>query len=215
MNAQRPGASAMSSKQQPYIVALTGGIAAGKTLVSDIFASLGAAVVDTDVIAHQIVEPGEPALEEIIGAFGPGIVNGDGRLKRRELRALIFSDPAARKQLESILHPRIRERVRSALAMVETDYCILVIPLLARRDGFPEIDRILFVDVPAQTQVERLMARDRCSRQQAEQALAAQPDRARRLQIADDVLDNSVTPDETRKAVTELHEKYTRLARRA
>jgi len=205
----------MTPTQHPYTVALTGGIAAGKTLVSDLFASLGVTVIDTDVIAHQAVEPGQPALGEIVKAFGTQVLDGDGRLRRRQLRALIFADAAARRRLEKILHPRIRERVREALAEVQTMYCILVIPLLASRESFPGIDRVLFVDVPPQVQIERLMARDHCSRQQAEQALAAQPGRTHRLGFADDVLDNSVTPDETRRAVMELHQEYTRLARGA
>ncbi len=205
----------MVSTQHPYTVALTGGIAAGKTLVSDIFASLGVAIIDTDLIARQVVEPGEDALGEIAQAFGPQILDRQGGLRRRDLRALIFADPSARKRLEAILHPRIRERARAALAELTTDYCILVIPLLSGRDAFPYIDRILFVDVPRETQIERLMARDQCSRQQAEQALAAQPSRERRLQIADDILNNSGTPEETRQAVTDLHKKYTRLARHA
>lgn len=205
----------MTPTQHPYTVALTGGIAAGKTLVSDLFASLGVTIIDTDVIAHQVVEPGEDALGEIVQAFGPQILDRQGRLRRRDLRALIFADPAARKRLEAILHPRIRERARAALDELKTDYCILVIPLLAGRASFPYIDRILFVDVPRETQIERLMARDHYSRQQAERALAAQPTRTQRLKIADDILDNSVTPQQTRQAVERLHEKYTRMARHA
>lgn len=202
----------MAPKQHPYTVALTGGIASGKTLVSDMFASLGVTVIDTDVIAHEIVEPGEPALDEIVGVFGAGILSREGRLNRRELRSLIFADPRARTRLEGILHPRIRERVHADLAEVDADYCILVIPLLAGRDNAYGIDRILFVDVPAQTQIERLMARDGCSRQEAEQALAAQPGRERRLEIADDVLDNSGTPEQLEEKVIRLHRQYSQWA---
>ncbi len=203
----------MATAQHRFSVALTGGIASGKTLISDTFATLGATVIDTDVIAHQIVEVGEPALAEIERVFGSHILADDGSLKRQELRTLIFADPVARRKLETILHPRIRHRVAIAITEVSAGYCILVIPLLAVRGAYPDIDRVLVIDVSPQTQIERLMARDHASHQQALQALAAQPDQAQRLAIADDVLDNSGSPQKARQAVAKLHQKYTRLAR--
>ena len=196
----------------PFIVALTGGIASGKTLISDEFASLGVPVVDTDVIAHAIVEPGQPALMEIAGTFGASIISENGKLKRSELRSLIFSDPNARKQLESILHPRIRQEVDLAIKKVTSDYCILVIPLLADRETYPNVNRILVVDVEPETQVNRLMARDKCNRTQAKQALKSQISRESRLKIADDVLNNSGSPVQALNEVGKLHKIYTRLA---
>ncbi len=197
---------------RPYIVALTGGIASGKTLISDEFASLGVPVIDTDVIAHKLVEPGEPALEEIKSEFGPEIIDDCGRLKRRELRSLIFSDPDKRKKLEYILHPKIRKEVIAAITEVTSGYCILVIPLLTERQAYPYVDRVLVVDVEPETQISRLMARDKSSRKQAEQALASQINRLERLKLADDILDNSGSPQQARQAVAQLHQKYSKLA---
>lgn len=201
------------SDMLPYTVALTGGIASGKTLVSDAFASLGVPVIDTDVIAHQIVEPGQAALREIESEFGSGIIDDDGRLKRAALRSVIFSDPDKRKKLESILHPRIRQAVEKALAKVTFDYCILVVPLLAEKGAYPDVNRVLVVDVEPETQLSRLMARDNSSRKQAGQALASQASRQQRLEIADDILDNSGSPEEAKNIVAQLNQKYLQLAR--
>ena len=201
-----------SENNHAYTVALTGGIASGKTLISDEFAKLGVPVIDTDVIAHEIVEPGQPALKEIENVFGSGIIGANGRLKRPELRTLIFSKTHARKKLESILHPRIRQEVGKAIARVNSAYCILVIPLLAEGGAYPNIDQILVVDVSPETQIYRLMSRDNCSRKQAEQSLASQTTREQRLSIADDIFDNSGSPDAIAHAVEQLHRKYKTLA---
>ncbi len=197
----------------PFTIGLTGGIASGKTLVSDEFKKLGVPVIDTDVIAHQIVEPGLPALLEIESAFGEKILDENGRLRREDLRELIFIDPEARKKLETILHPKIRKKVRHAIAKIRHDYCILVIPLLAERGNYPDVDRVLVVDVDPEAQISRLMARDNSTRRQAEQALASQGSRAQRLNIADDVLENSGSPALTQLAVAKLNKLYLKLAR--
>ena len=196
----------------PYTIALTGGIASGKTLVSDEFAKLNVSIIDMDVIAHEVVEPGQPALREIENTFGPGIIDTNGRLKRSELRALIFSDPESRKKLESILHPVIRRRAGEAIAKVASAYCILVIPLLTDRSVYPNVDRVLVIDVEPETQINRLMARDNSSRKQAEQALASQLSREQHLKIADDVLDNSGPPEQVRHEVVRLNLQYLQLA---
>ena len=196
----------------PYTVALTGGIASGKTLVSDEFARLGVTVIDTDVIAHEIVEPGQPALLEIENTLGAQYIDAQGRLKRSDLRTLIFSDPHARQQLEAILHPKIRRAVELAIGSVTTAYCLLVIPLLAERGNYPFVNRVLLVDVEPETQINRLMQRDTTSREQALKALAAQADRSRRIEIADDILDNSGSPEQARRKVAYLHRKYLQLA---
>ena len=199
----------------PFIVALTGGIASGKTLVSDEFAKLGVPVIDTDVIAHQIVEPGQPALSEIESAFGSQIVDDDGRLKREKLRSIIFSEPAQRRKLEAILHPRIRQEVINEIAKVTYAYCIVVIPLLAEKGAYPFVNRILVVDVDPDVQISRLMARDGSGRKQAEQILASQASRKERLSIADDVLDNSSSPEQARSRAAQLHTEYLQLATHA
>jgi dephospho-CoA kinase len=199
------------SNHHPYTIALTGGIASGKTLISDEFARLGVPVIDTDIIAHKLVEPGQPALKEIEYVFGSTVIDDAGRLKRTELRSLIFSDSGKREKLESILHPKIKVEAGKALADVESGYCILVIPLLAERGTYPNVDRVLVVDVEIETQISRLMARDYCTRNQAEQALAAQASRKQRLSIADDVLENSGSPTQARHKVEALHRRYTKL----
>ena len=196
----------------PYTVALTGGIASGKTLISDEFSRLGVPVIDTDVIAHEIVFPDSDQGPLAGRHFGSSIIDAYGRLKRSELRALIFADPNARKELESILHPRIRREAGKAIAKVSYAYCILVIPLLAERGAYPNVDRILVVDVEPETQVQRLMARDNSSREQAEQALASQASREQRLKIADDVLNNSGSPEKVRDEVARLNLKYLQFA---
>ena len=200
------------SNHHPYTIALTGGIASGKTTISNEFARFGVPVIDTDIIAHKLVEPGQPALKEIEAEFGSAVIDDTGRLKRSELRSLIFSDSAKREKLESILHPKIRIEVANAVADVASDYCILVIPLLAERGTYPNVDRVLVVDVEIETQISRLMARDNSSRNQAVQALAAQASRKQRLSIADDVLDNSGSLQQMLHEVEALHRLYTQLA---
>jgi len=199
-------------RSHPYTVALTGGIASGKTLVSDAFATLGVPVIDTDVIARKLVEPEQPALKEIEQAFGSKVIDRSGKLKRSEMRSIIFSDPEKRRKLEAILHPKIKQYASDAVAGVSSAYCILVIPLLADRGSYPFINRVLVVDVDPETQIKRLIARDHCTREQATQALAAQFDREQRLKIADDVLVNASSPEQARQDVKLLNEKYTRLA---
>jgi dephospho-CoA kinase len=203
---------AMPRGNLPFTIALTGGIASGKTLVSNEFKRLGVMIIDTDVISHQIVEPGQPALLEIANTFGPDILDQNGRLRRKHLRGLIFTDPDARRRLESILHPLIRQEVADAISEVTDDYCILVIPLLAERGAYPDIDRVLLVDVEPETQISRLMARDHTSREQAERALASQASREQRLVIADDVIDNSGSPENVRREVALLNREYIKLA---
>jgi dephospho-CoA kinase len=193
---------------QAFVVALTGGIASGKTLISDEFARLGVPVIDTDVIAHEIVEPGKSGLLEIEQVFGAQVLDVSGGLRRSELRALIFSDSDARRKLEAILHPIIRQEVSKSISEVTSAYCILVIPLLAGRGNYPDVDRVLVVDVAPDVQIDRLMARDNCSREQAELALESQASREDRLKIADDVLDNSGAPERAISEVARFHEKY-------
>lgn len=199
-------------KHRPYTVALTGGIASGKTLISDEFSRLGVPVIDTDLIAHRLVEPGQDALKEIKAAFGSTVIDASGRLERRKLRSLIFSQSDKRKRLESILHPKIRCEVADAIARVTSAYCILVIPLLTESGAYPNVDRVLVVDVASKTQISRLMARDKTSHKQAQQALASQAKREERLSIADDILENSGTKQQARKKVARLHLKYQQLA---
>lgn len=203
-----------SNRDKPFVVALTGGIASGKTLVSEAFAGLGVPIIDTDVIAHDIVEPGQPALLEIRESFGEDVIDDTGRLNRPYLRSLIFSKPNERRKLESILHPKIRQSAMDAVAKVTSDYCVLVIPLLVEKGAYPNVDRVLVVDTSNEVQIKRLMQRDNCSLEQAQLALKSQASREQRLKIADDVLDNSGAPGQVREKVTDLHKKYLQLATR-
>jgi len=196
----------------PFRVALTGGIASGKSTVADLFAALGVPVIDTDVIAREVVEPGQPALAAVLKAFGSEVLGSDGRLDRRRLRERIFADAGARARLNAILHPAIRAEMERQSQAADGDYQVLVIPLLTEGGRRDHVDRVLLVDVPEALQVERLMMRDGVSREQAVASLNAQATRAARLAMADDVLRNSGQPDELRDRVAELHGKYSALA---
>jgi dephospho-CoA kinase len=198
--------------RRPFRVALTGGIASGKSTVADLFAAFGVPVIDTDVIAREVVEPGQPALAAVVAAFGPGVLGSDGRLDRRRLRERIFTDADARLRLNAILHPAIRAEMERQSRAAGGAYQILVIPLLADGGRRDHVDRVLLVDVPEALQLERLMWRDGVSREQAQASLDAQATRAQRLAIADDVLRNSGQPDELRATVAELHDRYRALA---
>lgn len=201
---------------RPFRVALTGGIASGKTTVANLFAELGVPLVDSDLIARQVVEPGQPALAAVVDAFGAGVLGPDGRLDRRRLRELIFGDAAARARLEGILHPAIRAEMerQSVAAAAASPYHILVIPLLVEGGGGRDrADRILVVDVPEALQIERLMARDTVTRELAEASLRAQASRSARLSLADDVVANTGRVDDLRGQVAALHAHYVKLAR--
>jgi dephospho-CoA kinase len=198
----------------PFRVALTGGIASGKSTVADLFKALGVPVIDTDVIAREVVEPGRPALAQVVEAFGTGVLDADGRLDRRRMRERIFSDPEAKRRLEAILHPAIRaEMARQSLA-AKGPYQLLVIPLLTEGGRRDHVDRVLLVDVPEELQVQRLMWRDGVSHAEAQASLNAQATRAERLALADDVVRNTGRVDDLRERVAELHEKYLGLAGR-
>ncbi len=194
-----------------YTVGLTGGIASGKTTVAEIFASLGAGIVDTDRIARDVVSPGQPGLEAVAQAFGRGVLRPSGQLDRRALRNVVFADPAARRQLESLLHPLIRAGTMEAVENTQGPYAIAVVPLLVET-GFGElVDRVTVVDCPAEIQLKRLMQRDGIDLGQAESMMSAQVDRQTRLKAATDVIDNGGSLESTRRQVRRLHARYERL----
>jgi dephospho-CoA kinase len=195
-----------------YTVVLTGGIASGKTAVSDRFAERGVPVIDTDRIAREVVEPGQPALARVVQTFGEECLDTEGRLDRKRMRERVFSDPEQRKELEAILHPAIADEVTRRIADLNSGYCILVIPLFARSRAYDWVDRVLVVDVDEETQISRVMARDSISQDQALAVLGAQSTRAERLALADDVIVNNGTLNDLASQVEQLHRKYQRLA---
>ena len=200
--------------RRPLRVGLTGGIASGKTMVAGMFAAKGVPVIDTDVIAREVVRRGEPALQDIEGAFGRDVFDADGQLDRRRLRELVFADDAKRMALEAILHPRIRDAAVLRSEAAGGDYQIIVVPLLVESPMRQFMDRILAVDCSEETQLERLLRRDTETEEQARRIIAAQASRQERLAIADDVVDNEGTKAETAAQVESLHRRYLGLARK-
>ena len=194
-------------------VGLTGGIASGKSAAAAVFAALGVPILDSDLIAREVVAPGSPGLAAIRARFGESVLQADGQLDRRALRALVFADPAARRDLEAITHPRIRQRMTELAATAGGPYQVHAIPLLveggARRAG---LDRVLVIDCPEEVQVARVMARDQVDEAGARAVLAAQASRAQRLAAADDVIVNDQGLEALRGAVTALHQRYLALA---
>ncbi|HHM0842986.1 TPA: dephospho-CoA kinase [Klebsiella pneumoniae] len=198
-----------------YTVALTGGIGSGKSTVADAFAQLGVKVIDADVIARQVVEPGTPALQAIVGHFGPQMIAPDGTLNRRLLRKKIFAHVEEKAWLNALLHPLIQQETRRQMQAATSPYLLWVVPLLVENRLSGQADRVLVVDVPKETQIERTMLRDKVSREHAEHILAAQATRQQRLAVADDVIENTGTPDAVASDVARLHEKYLTLASQA
>ena len=196
-----------------FTVLLTGGIASGKSTVSDYFQELGVPVVDTDVIAREVVEPGEPALDRIISAFGPDYILPEGRLDRKRLKTKIFSDTGSRKELERILHPVIRERAYNRIMELDSPYCILVVPLYTGPDSYNWIDFVLVVDSSEETQFQRLIDRDGIDPALAKAILSSQCTRNERLSLADGVITNSDTRDDLKKRVVQYHHQFLKYAR--
>jgi len=195
------------------VVGLTGGIGSGKSAVCREFERLGVPVIDADIVAREVVAPGTDGLAAVVARFGDDILAADGTLDRSRLRALVFADDAERGALEAMLHPRIRDRIGAQLAAVSTPYCILCIPLLLEKGGYKNVDRILLVDCPVETQITRVMARDNLTRPQVEAIMRSQATREDRLKIADDVVENSGGLEALRAPVEALHAKYSQIAR--
>jgi len=197
---------------RPLRIGLTGGIASGKSTVTQRFAELGVPVIDADVASRTVVEPGKPGLAQVVQRFGMGVL-ADGQLDRRALRNLIFKDSSLRQALDVILHPLIRAEMEREAAQVQGPYVVMAIPLLVEGGSSAKrVDRVLVVDADETLQIQRLQARDGSSADQARAILASQASRAARLRMADDVLLNSGTVAELRQSVDRLHEQYLQLA---
>jgi len=196
-----------------FVVGLTGGIGSGKTAVSDRFHGLGIVIVDADIAARVVVEPGQPALKEIQKHFGETIIQADGSLDRAALREKIFSDEQERKWLEQLLHPLINEEIRKELSASSSPYTILVSPLLFETGQSRFTHRILIVDVPLEMQIERTMARDNNSEEQVRNIIDAQTSRDERVASADDIILNDGDLIKLDSGVADLHAEYLTLAR--
>lgn len=196
-------------------IALTGGVASGKTQVARRFTALGVTVADADSLAHALVMRGQPALDEVVARFGAQVLDDAGCLDRARMRRLVFADERARRDLEGILHPRIRRAMRERCEAAPSPYAIADIPLLAEgggREAYPWLARVLVVDVPREVQMARLLERDGIDAALAQRMLDAQASREQRLAIADDVIDNSGALGELDMAVMQLHQRYMQLA---
>lgn len=195
-----------------YIIALTGGIGSGKTTVANTFAVLGVPLVDADIIARQIVEPGSPILRAIVQRFGPTILHSDGSLDRAALRVRIFSDDREKAWLNGLLHLLIQRKTEQQLRSVHAPYVLWVVPLLFENNLQHRPNRVLVVDVEPEVQIARTLGRDEVSRAQVENILAAQVSRQQRLTCADDIIDNSRCLEEITDQVAALHRCYLVLA---
>lgn len=190
------------------VIGLTGGIGSGKTAVSDAFSEFGIVVIDADVVAREVVEPGEPALNAIAEKFGENILTASGTLDRAKLREIVFNNEADKQWLNNLLHPLIRERMQSQLQNADSIYCILSAPLLVENNMQNMVDRVLVVDVPESLQITRTTQRDNQQPQQVQNIINAQANRQQRLDAADDVIDNSGDLKSLKKQVEILHGQY-------
>ena len=193
-------------------VGLTGGIGCGKSTVAKIFADLNVPVLDADQVAHRLVEKGQPALDQIQQAFGTAILNPDGSLNRKNLRELVFSDIKQKQKLESILHPLIYQTLQTELEQLNAPYCIISIPLLFETAMTHFVDRILVIDCPVETQIERVKSRDNLAVERIQSIIDNQVSRAFRKAKADDLIDNSTTDYRLAEQVKKLHNLYLSLS---
>ena len=193
-------------------IALTGGIGSGKSTVATLFSRLGVPVIDSDIIAREIVEPGMPILQQIADEFGNDILTPEQHLDRKKLARIVFSDPDKKKKLEKLLHPAIYHEIENRIKELDFPYCIIVIPLLVETGAINRFNRVLVVDVPEETQLQRTAERDQRSAEFVRKIIKSQVSRKERLQYADDVIENNVTIDQLEQSVSELHQKYLALA---
>jgi dephospho-CoA kinase len=198
--------------RRQYRVGLTGGIACGKSTVANLFAALGVTIVDTDVLAREVVAPGSPLLTEIARHFGDAVLQKDGSLDRARMRERVFANPAERQWLEQLTHPAIRELTDQRCASATGRYVIVAIPLLVETQGASRFERVLVVDCDPEVQLARLQARDGATRAEAQRMLAAQVTREQRLAVANDVILNNGDIAALRDQVEKLHRQYTAAA---
>jgi len=195
-----------------YLVGLTGGIGCGKTTVANAFSDHGISLVDADVVAREVVEPGSVGLEKIRAHFGDSVISTDGSLNRGHLREMIFAHPQHREWLNSLLHPLIRARMFELVDLAQSPYVILIAPLLFENGLDRLVNRTLVVDISPEVQIERTMARDKVSREQVNNIIASQISRTERVARADDIIDNSGDVADIAEKVNQLHNQYLTLS---
>ncbi|MFA5983074.1 MAG: dephospho-CoA kinase [Methylococcaceae bacterium] len=193
-------------------IGLTGGIGSGKTTVAKLFADYGSPVIDADLIAHQLVVPGQPALKLIQQAFGDGIINADHTLNRTKLGDIIFHDHAQKLKLEAILHPMIRQAITQQISQLSSPYCLIAIPLLIENQMENLVDRILVIDCPESLQIERVSSRDLMPLAKIKAIMASQASRSLRLSKANDVIENTSPECRLAEQVKKLHNLYLSLS---
>ncbi|NVK25369.1 MAG: dephospho-CoA kinase [Gammaproteobacteria bacterium] len=203
----------VESKNTKFIVGVTGGIGAGKSAATDLFEKLGISVVDADIVAREVVTPGQPALQKIVEAFGEQILLSNGTLNRAKLREIIFSNENCKRQLNDIMFPAIREELLYQLSNADSPYVILSAPLLLENGLESYTDRVLVVDVPESIQITRASSRDGVNNEQIKSIIQNQINREQRLEKANDVIDNSHSLDDLSRQVENYHQQYLTLAR--
>lgn len=201
------------STSRPVRIGLTGGIASGKSKVAELFAARGIPIIDTDILARQLTEPGKPGLAAVTAAFGDGVLHPDGTLDRSRLRSMVFTDPAKRRRLDTILHPLILAAALHNAAEAGGPYQIFAVPLLTETGFDKQMDRVLVVDCPVEIQRQRLMLRDGESAQTADAMITAQASGEQRLAIADDIIVNDGSLEDLESAVERLHNQYLALCK--
>jgi dephospho-CoA kinase len=201
-----------------YVVGISGGIGSGKTTVTDLFAKYGIEVIDADVIAREVVEPGSPALKAIVHKFGQFVLNesggsSSGTLDRAKLRNLVFNNIETKNWLNQLLHPAIRQQMLLQTKQAKSAYCLLSVPVLVESKLYEQVDRVVIVDVDEQTQLQRTLLRDKTNEQQILAIMSAQATRQQRLAVADDIIDNNGQVNDLAKQVAQLHKKYLQMAK--
>ncbi|WKJ90961.1 dephospho-CoA kinase [Methylomonas montana] len=193
-------------------IGLTGGIGSGKSTVCGLFAELGVPIVDADLIARQLVEPGRPALMRIAETFGPQMLDDDGSLNRARLREAVFADADKKRRLDAIMHPLVYGQIAADVMALQAAYCVIAVPLLFESKNAYAVDRVLLVDCPVEVQIERVIGRDKLTRGQVQAIIDSQMPRSERLARADDVIDNIAGPERLAEQVKRLHNSYILLA---
>lgn len=194
------------------VVGLTGSIGSGKSTVAHLFSNCGVPVIDADILAKEITMPNTPAYQAIIDRFGDNVLNADGTLDRGGLREIIFHQPEERRWLEALLHPVILMRMQEEIVKLDTPYCIVVIPLLLETESAAFVQRVLVVDIPEETQIERAAVRDKNTQSHIKKIINTQLPRDQRLSRADDIIDNAGTPEDLVQQVETLHQQYLKMA---